>query len=184
MRYNRGNSHVGVYVYVFIYIINACVCTGIHTYLERVREKGREQEGEYKMTFAHHQFNVSFHQCFQGWNPLTPSYSFLYIYAGMLNCFNHVHVQLFVTSWTVDHQAPLSMRFSRQEYWSGLCPPPGNFPDPGIEPECLTFSALAGGFLTTSTTWEVHIHIYMYLFYRKHRRILQNLAILLLKYLK
>jgi len=37
--------------------------------------------------------------------------------------------------WTVAHQAPLSMRFSRQEYWGGLpCPPPGDLPDAGIEP--------------------------------------------------
>ena len=43
-------------------------------------------------------------------------------------------VQLYVTSWTVSHQAFLSMGFSRQEYWSGLpCPPPGDFPQPGIE---------------------------------------------------
>ena len=47
-----------------------------------------------------------------------------------LNC-----VQLFATSWTVAHQAPLSMGFSRQEYWSGLpFPSPGDLPDPGIEP--------------------------------------------------
>ena len=39
------------------------------------------------------------------------------------------------TSWTVAHQAPLSMRFSRQEHWSGLpFPSPGDLPDPGIEP--------------------------------------------------
>ena len=39
------------------------------------------------------------------------------------------------TPWTVAHQAPLSMGFSRQEYWSGLpCPPPGDLPNPGIEP--------------------------------------------------
>ena len=45
------------------------------------------------------------------------------------------HVQLFATPWTVDRQVPLSMEFSRQEYWSGLpCPPSGNLPDPGIEP--------------------------------------------------
>ena len=45
------------------------------------------------------------------------------------------HVQLFVTPWTVAHQAPLSMRFSRQEYWGGLpFPPSGDFPDPGIKP--------------------------------------------------
>ena len=44
-------------------------------------------------------------------------------------------VQLFATLWTVTYQAPLSMGFSRQEYWSGWqCPPPGDFPDPGIEP--------------------------------------------------
>ena len=56
----------------------------------------------------------------------------------------------FATSWTVAHQAPLSMGFSRQEYWSGLCPTPGDLPDPGIAP---WFAALAGGFLTTSVTW-------------------------------
>jgi len=45
------------------------------------------------------------------------------------------HVQLFATLWTVAHQAPPSMGFSRQEYWSGLpCPPPGDLPDPGIKP--------------------------------------------------
>ena len=44
-------------------------------------------------------------------------------------------VRLFVTPWTVAYQAPLSMGFSRQEYWSGLpFPSPGEFPDPGIEP--------------------------------------------------
>ena len=48
------------------------------------------------------------------------------------------HVQLFVTLWTVAHQASLSMEFSRQEYWSGLpFPSPGDLPDPMIEP---TFS--------------------------------------------
>ena len=44
-------------------------------------------------------------------------------------------VQLFVTPWTVAHQAPLSMEFSRQVYWSGLSSPhPGDLSDPGIEP--------------------------------------------------
>ena len=56
-------------------------------------------------------------------------------------------VQLFATLWTVAHQAPLSMGFSRKEYWSELpFPPPGDLPDPGIEP---TSPALAGGFYTT-----------------------------------
>ena len=65
------------------------------------------------------------------------------------------HVQRFATLWTVAHRAPLSMRFSRQKYWSGLlCLPPGDFPNPGIEPMSLMSLALAGGFFTTSTTWE------------------------------
>ena len=56
-------------------------------------------------------------------------------------------VRLFETLWTVARQAPLSMRFFRQEYWNGLLfPSPGNLPDPGIEPMS---SALAGRFFTT-----------------------------------
>ena len=48
------------------------------------------------------------------------------------------------------HQVPLSMEFSRQEYWGGLpFPSPGYLPDPGIEPTSLASSALAGGFFTT-----------------------------------
>ena len=44
-------------------------------------------------------------------------------------------VQLFVTPWTGAYQAPPSMEFSNQEYWSGLpCPPPGDLPNPGIKP--------------------------------------------------
>ena len=46
-----------------------------------------------------------------------------------------IRIQLFVTLWTVAHQGPLFMEFSRQEYWSALpCPPPGDLPHPGIEP--------------------------------------------------
>ena len=53
-------------------------------------------------------------------------------------------------------QGPLSMGFSRREYWSGfLHPPPGDLPDPGIKPEYLMSPALAGGVFTTSTTQEV-----------------------------
>ena len=58
-----------------------------------------------------------------------------------------------LTLWTVAHQAPLSMGFSRQEYWSGLpCPPPGDLPDPGTEP-CILFCLLhwqVGSFLLVS----------------------------------
>ena len=57
------------------------------------------------------------------------------------------YVRLFVTLWTVACQAPLSMGFSRQEYWSGFpCPHSEDLPDPGIEPKSLTSSTLAGGF--------------------------------------
>ena len=61
----------------------------------------------------------------------------------------------FVIPWTVTHQAPLSKGFPKQEYWSGLLsPPPGDFPDPGIELVSLLSTALAGGFFTTSASWE------------------------------
>ena len=76
--------------------------------------------------------------------------------ACMLSLFSHV--QLFATLWTVARQAPLSMGFSRQKYWSGLpCPPPGAVPDSGIEPVFLTSPALAGGFFITSAPWEARI---------------------------
>ena len=52
------------------------------------------------------------------------------------------HVQLFVTPWTIAHQAPLSMGFPRQEYWSGLpFPSPGDLPEPGIKPGCPALQA-------------------------------------------
>ena len=65
----------------------------------------------------------------------------------MLSHFSRI--QLFATPWTVARQAPLSMGFSREEYWSGLlCPPPGDLPNPGMEPASPS-PALAGGFFTT-----------------------------------
>ena len=66
-----------------------------------------------------------------------------------------IRVQFFGTLWSVALQAPLSMGFSRQEYWSKLpCPPPGDLPGPVIEPASLMSPALAGGFFITSVTWE------------------------------
>ena len=63
-------------------------------------------------------------------------------------------VRLFVTLWTVAHQAPLSIVFSRQEYWSGLlCPPSGDLPYPGIQSPPLMSPELTGRFFTTSATW-------------------------------
>ena len=61
-----------------------------------------------------------------------------------------IRVQLFVTPWTVAHQALLSVQFFRQEYWSQLpCPSPGDLPNPGIKPMSPVSPALAAGFLTT-----------------------------------
>ena len=52
------------------------------------------------------------------------------------------HVRLFATPWTIAHQDPPSMGFSRQEYWSGLpFPSPGDVPDPGIEPRSPALQA-------------------------------------------
>ena len=64
------------------------------------------------------------------------------------------HVQLFATPWTIALQAPLSMGFSRQEYWRGLpFPTPGDLPNPGIEPASLASPVLAGGFFNHCATW-------------------------------
>ena len=65
-------------------------------------------------------------------------------------------VRFFVTLWTVASQGPLSMGFSRQEYWSGLpFPSPGDLPDPGIKPAS---SALASGFFTTKLQVSLCLH--------------------------
>ena len=65
------------------------------------------------------------------------------------------HVRFFATTWTITSQAPLSMGFSRQEYWSRLpCPSLRDLPDAGIEPASLRSPELAGRFFTTSATWE------------------------------
>ena len=59
-------------------------------------------------------------------------------------------VQLLSTPWTVAHQAPLLVGFSRQEYWSRLpCPSPGDLLNPEVEPTCPESPALTGGFFTS-----------------------------------
>ena len=67
-------------------------------------------------------------------------------YPGRINKWSEVkslsHVWLFATPWTVAYQAPQSMEFFRQEYWSGLpFPSPGDLPDPGIEPRSPAWQA-------------------------------------------
>ena len=72
----------------------------------------------------------------------------------MLNHFSHVW--LFVILWSVACQAPLSMEFSKQEYWSGLPhPSPGDLPDPGMDSTSRMSPTMADGFFTTNATWEV-----------------------------
>ena len=81
----------------------------------------------------------------------------------MLNCFSHV--RLFATPWTVDCQAPLSLGFSRQEYWSGLlCPPPGDLPDPRTEPTSSVLPVLQVDSLPLS---HQEVHLYLYIFIKK-----------------
>ena len=80
-----------------------------------------------------------------------------------------------VTLWTIAYQAPLFMRFSRQEYWSGLtCPPPGDLPNPGIKRMSLMSPALPGRFFTTSASWEArthtHTHTHIYVHTRSVRK--------------
>ena len=73
-----------------------------------------------------------------------PPFSHVYKHICILSCFSRV--QLFATLWTVTHQTPLSMGFSRQEYWNELLfPPPVDLPNSGME---LASLALTGGFFT------------------------------------
>ena len=84
-------------------------------------------------------------------------YTGTYIHAWLLSHFSCVW--LFVTLWTIAPQAPLSLGFSRQEYWTRLsCPSPEHLPYPGIEPVSLMSPATGRCFFlfvfTTITTWE------------------------------
>ena len=76
------------------------------------------------------------------------------------------HVQLFEIPWTEARQAPLSMEFSRYEYWSELpCSPPGDLLDPGIQPASLMSFALASGFFTTVPPGKPLVNLKMLLIY-------------------
>ena len=74
----------------------------------------------------------------------------------MLSCFRRVRI--FSTLWTTAHQAPLSMGFSRQEYWAATSSS-RDLPDPGIEPRSLVSPALAGGFFTTEPPGKSKEHL-------------------------
>ena len=77
----------------------------------------------------------------------------------MLSHFSRV--RLWAALWTTAYQTPLNMGLSRQAYWSGLpCPLPGDLPDSGVKfasPKSLMSPELAGGFFTTSASWEALI---------------------------
>ena len=79
-------------------------------------------------------------------------------------------IRLFVTLWTVAYQGPLSLEFSRQEYFSGLsCSPPGDLPEPGVELISLTSPALEAGSLSLVPAGK-HCKIYDSIgTHRKHR---------------
>ena len=95
-----------------------------------------------------------------GRNLLLKSCTCVYaIYAHSLS-----HIRLFVAPWTIAHQAPPSMEFSRQEYQSAWpFPSPCHLPYPGTEPTSLALLALASRFFTTSTIWEAYICMRMLL---------------------
>ena len=77
-----------------------------------------------------------------------------------------IYVRLFVTPWGIAYQAPLSMGFSRQEYWSVLpCLPPWDLPTQESNPSLLCLLPLAGGFFTHWAIWEAHFRVYDYLIY-------------------
>ena len=86
------------------------------------------------------------------------------VYLNNLNCKNACLVVVnSATLWTPACQAPLSMKFSGQEYWSRLpFPPPVDLPDPGIKPLSLVSPALTVGFFITSTAWEAHEIAYLF----------------------
>ena len=78
----------------------------------------------------------------------------------MLSCYSCV--PLFETPWTIACQAPLSLGSSRQAYWNRFpFPSPGDLPNPRMEPTSFTSPALAGGFFTTTPTWEAPTVVYI-----------------------
>ena len=91
----------------------------------------------------------------------------------MLSRFSHD--RLLATLWTIANQAPLSMRFSRQQYWSGLpCPPPRDPPDAGIEPHLLHLLLWQAESLPLShlgSIWCYHHYVIYNISITPHQRI-------------
>ena len=100
----------------------------------------------------HRPFSLNFYQVIH-------SFVWLCDYCALTECVYMLsysgHAWLFATLWTVAGQGLLSTEFSRQEYWSGLpYPPPGDLPDPGMEPASPISAAWVGCLYITGTTWE------------------------------
>ena len=89
----------------------------------------------------------------------------LLIHNRMLNSLRYLLLHAFSCVWLfATRKSPLSVGFSRQDYWSGLpSPPPGDLPNPGIEPASFKSPAWAGQFFTTSTTWEAPLRCLVFL---------------------
>jgi len=133
--------------------------------LNRHFSKGDIQTWEKIFSITNHQENaiqnhseILSHPCQNGYYPKVTSKCWRWWREGSppaLLCVCTRSCPAPATPWTVAHQAPLSVEFSRQQYWSGLpFPTLGDFPDPGIEPKSLASPALARRILYLCTIWE------------------------------
>ena len=135
----------------------------------KCRRKQLPQLNTFTQRVNSHSFFCSFQVSRMGWGLPT-------LHSRTLSCFGYV--QLFATLWIAAHQAPVSMGFSRQEYWSGLsCPPSGDLPDPGIEPASPSVSCTEGRFfigeppgkfmidINSSITKQFHSWIFIQVIY-------------------
>ena len=115
-----------------------------------------QEPREINFCWLSHSVHIMF--CYSSQNGLRQGLTIITVC--MLNHFSHIW--LVANSWTVGHQAPLSMGFFRQKYWCGL--PffhPGDLPDPGIEPVHPMSPALSGRFFTTLVGSHTNIIIFM-----------------------
>ena len=89
-----------------------------------------------------------------------------------------------VTLWTVAHQAPLSVGFSRQEHWGMLpCHPPRDLPNPGTEPKSLKSPVVASRFFITGTTWEVPVFHCIYCLFTMCLHLLMDIQVVSISWL-
>ena len=103
-----------------------------------------------------------------GWTPWVYLNNFCCLHLSIIDVFSCSLVSnYFVASWTVARQAPLSVEFSRQEYWSGVpFPTSGDLSNPGIKCTSLASPVLIGRFFTTGTTWEAQVQLIYNISYR------------------